>query len=71
MHEGRGVFVTFVRRPVRKLVRSIGSRIHFQYHRAGLAMLLGLALYLERRSWQKLAAGGLVVTGLIIIAALR
>jgi drug/metabolite transporter (DMT)-like permease len=35
------------------------------------ATMIGLVLYRESRSWQKLAAGGLIVAGLVVIAALR
>ena len=35
------------------------------------ATMIGLVLYRESRSWQQLAAAGLIVAGLIIIAALR
>ena len=35
------------------------------------ATMIGLALYRESRSWQKLAASSLIVVGLIVIAALR
>ena len=35
------------------------------------ATIIGLVLYRESRSWQKLTAGGLIVAGLIVIAALR
>lgn len=35
------------------------------------ATMIGLVLYRESRSWQKLTAGGLIVAGLIFIAALH